>query len=192
MKIKSICVFCGSATGNNPEFHKAAYGLGKLLAENNISLIYGGAKVGMMGMVADGALENNGRVIGVLPVFFKEKEIAHDKIDEMILVDSMHERKQIMLHKADAFVALPGGFGTLDEISEILTLAQLGKYQKPLGFLNSCNYFDSFFNFVDVMHQYEFIGNAHKGLFISSDTPLDLLLKLEKFNSPVVRKWIKE
>jgi len=192
MEIRTLCVFCGSVSGHNKVFAENAYNFGKLLAAEGIRLIYGGAKVGMMGHVADGALANGGKVTGVLPVFFKEKEIAHDKIDEMILVDSMHERKQIMFDMSDAFVALPGGYGTLDEISEVLTLAQLGKFQKPLGFLNTEGFFDAFFSMVDTMHDGGFIKDFHKDLFVSATESQVLMTKLKSFSLFFVRVWIKQ
>ncbi len=189
--IKSICVFCGSRTGRNDEFSRIAYDFGKLLALNNITLVYGGAKVGIMGAVANGVLENKGKAIGVLPVFFKEKEIIHDNLTELILVDSMHERKVKMIDMSDAFVALPGGFGTLDEISEVLTLSQLGKYKKPLGFLNMGGFFNYLLLFFESMYAYQYIKNEHLELYHASSDPSELIQWLENYKAPKVKQWIK-
>lgn len=189
--MESICVFCGSRLGNKSVFSAAAYEFGKLLALNNITLIYGGAKVGMMGAVANGTLENGGKAIGVLPVFFREKEIAHDSLNELIIVDSMHERKVKLIDMSDAFVALPGGFGTLDELAEVLTLSQLGKYKKPMGFLNTDGFFDPLMQFFTTMHNYQFIKNEHLQLFHSTSDGSELIQWLQNYKAPVVKQWIK-
>ncbi|OPZ98832.1 MAG: LOG family protein YvdD [Bacteroidetes bacterium ADurb.Bin408] len=189
--MKSVCVFCGSRSGNDKQYTGAAYEFGKALAEQNLLLIYGGAKVGMMGAVADGALQNGGKAIGVLPVFFKKKEIAHNKLDELILVDSMHERKVKLIDMSDAFVALPGGFGTLDEISEVLTLSQLGKYTKPMGFLNTGKFFDPLLHFFGHMENESFISPAHLKLFHAEENPAQLINWLRHYEAPEVKRWIK-
>jgi len=189
--IKSLCVFCGSRTGRNDDFSRIAYDFGKLMALSNINLVYGGAKVGIMGAIANGVLNNQGKAIGVLPIFFKEKEIIHDKLTELILVDSMHERKVKMIDMSDAFVALPGGFGTLDEMSEVLTLSQLGKYKKPLGLLNIEGFFDHLLMFFETMYNHQYIKNEHLKLFYASSEPSQLIQWLENYNPPKVKQWIK-
>lgn len=189
--IKSVCVFCGSRLGNDEVFSSEAYAFGKLLAEKNLTMIYGGAKVGMMGALANGVLENGGKAIGVLPVFFKEKEIVHDNLDELILVDSMHERKVKLIEMSDAFVALPGGFGTLDELAEVLTLTQLGKYRKPMGFLNTNGFFDHLLRFFDAMYANEFIKEEHLQLYYSTPDGAQLIDWLSNYKAPTVKQWIK-
>lgn len=189
--MKSVCVFCGSRNGNNKLYTDAAYAFGKALAEQNLLLIYGGAKVGMMGAVADGALQNGGKAIGVLPVFFRKKEIAHAHLDELILVDSMHERKVKLIDMSDAFVALPGGFGTLDEISEVLTLSQLGKYKKPMGFLNTNGFYDPLISFFNRMETDAFISPDHLKLFHAEADPAGLISWLRHYEAPEVKRWIK-
>ena len=134
--MKSVTVFCGSSMGTDPIYKSQAFLLGKTLAQQNIKLIYGGAKVGLMGAVADGALSENGKVIGVLPHFLGTKEIAHESLTELIRVESMHERKTKMSELSEGVIALPGGFGTLEELFEMLTWGQLGLHQKPIGILN--------------------------------------------------------
>jgi len=189
--MKSVCVFCGSRLGNDKVYSDAAYAFGKLLAEKNLTMIYGGAKVGMMGALADGVLENGGKAIGVLPVFFQEKEIVHDNLDELILVNSMHERKVKLIDMSDAFVALPGGFGTLDELAEVLTLTQLGKYKKPMGFLNTNGFFDHLLHFFDAMHTNEFIKKEHLQLYYASPDGSQLIDWLAEYKAPTVKQWIR-
>lgn len=140
--MNSLCIFCGSRTGLNGTYRQEAEILGKLMAENNIRLIYGGGKVGMMGVIADSVLQHGGHVIGVIPKSLVDLELAHPDANEMIVVDNMHKRKERMYELSDAFLALPGGFGTLDEFCEIFTWFQLGFHKKKIGFLNSDNYFD--------------------------------------------------
>jgi len=190
--MKNICVYCASARGNEPMFVDAAYTLGRLMAEKKLGLIYGGAKVGLMGAVANGLVDNGGHVTGVLPHFFHEKEIAHHNIDKLIMVNSMHERKVLMIESSDAFIALPGGFGTLDEISETLTLAQLGKHKKPFGFLNTGGFFDPLFDFFENMYKRELILDIHKSLYVVSDCPETLINKLIIYAPPPVKQWIKD
>lgn len=189
--MKKVCVFCASASGNDLGVVKAANNLGRQLAAHELTLVYGGAKVGLMGSVADGVKAGGGRVIGVLPVFFKEKEIAHDAIDEMIFVNTMAERKMKMLDISDAFVALPGGFGTLDEVTEVLSLVQLGKYTKPMGFLNINNFFGPLLQLFDNMHSLNYIRDIHKELYVSSENSGELIDKLKTFQPPKVKRWIR-
>lgn len=191
MKIKSIEVFCGSSAGHSPEYSKAAYELGKYLGENSIELVYGGAKIGIMGAVAQGALDNGGRVVGVLPEFLKTKEIAHPELSEIIATESMHERKMIMHELTDAVLTLPGGFGTLDELFEMLTWSQLGLHQKPIGLYNINSYFDSLLAFIQKMHGEGFLNKANSELILASDSIDDLFLAMENFDAPPVPKWIK-
>ena len=140
--MNSLCIFCGSRTGLNGTYRQEAEILGKLMAERNIRLVYGGGKVGMMGVIADSVLQHGGHVIGVIPKSLVDLELAHPNANEMIVVENMHKRKERMYALSDAFLALPGGFGTLDEFCEIFTWFQLGFHKKKIGFLNSDNYFD--------------------------------------------------
>jgi uncharacterized protein (TIGR00730 family) len=147
--IRRICVFCGSNPGRGERYRESAVSLGRALAARGVGLVYGGGKVGLMGAIADAALAAGGEVIGVIPKALVRRELAHRGLTELRVVDSMHERKALMARLADAFVALPGGFGTMDEFCEILTWAQLGLHRKPYGLLNVDGYFDRFLAFVD-------------------------------------------
>lgn len=149
--MKSISVFCGSAIGDDPAFGEDAYKLGKILAEFRIRLVYGGGKTGLMGEVARGALEHGGEVIGVMPEFLMKKEVAHTGLTELIVTSNMHDRKLILNEKADGFIALPGGFGTLEELFEIITWSQLGLHAKPVGILNTQGYYDHLLSLFDHM-----------------------------------------
>ena len=140
--MKSIAVFCGSAAGNNPIYTQLAAELGRTFARRGITLVYGAGNVGLMGVMADAALESGGRVVGAIPHFIKDKEVCHTGLTELITVESMHERKRIMADKADGFMSLPGGFGTMDELFEILTWKQLQLHRNPVGLLNWNGYYD--------------------------------------------------
>ena len=191
MKIKSVEVFCGSSSGSNPVYSEAAYELGKYLGENEIELVYGGAKIGIMGAIAQGTLDSGGRVVGVLPEFLKTKEIAHPQLSEIIATNSMHERKMIMHELTDAVITLPGGFGTLDELFEMLTWSQLGLHKKPIGLYNVNSYFDSLLAFISKMNEEGFLNSANKDLILNHDNIGDLISALESFEAPPVPKWIK-
>ena len=191
-KLKSICVFCGSSSGKGASFEESAKRLGKLFAENQIQLIYGGAQVGLMGTVADACIENGGRVIGVIPKGLCKKEIAHSGLTELIVVKDMHERKAKMASLADAFVALPGGLGTLEELFEVLTWAQLGIHQKPIGLLNTDSYFQSLLNFLNTVAQSGFMSDKHSEILLVESNAEKLLSKLENFEVPEFFKWMSE
>jgi uncharacterized protein (TIGR00730 family) len=190
--MKRITVFCGSSFGTEKFFEEQAYLLGKTLANQNIGLVYGGAKVGLMGSVANGAMENGGEVIGVLPHFLQSKEIAHDHLTELILVDSMHERKTKMNDLCDGVIALPGGFGTLEEVFEMLTWAQLGLHQKPIAFLNLNGFYNELFALLKTMVSQGFLKEVNESMVLSSDNIDDLLLKMKNYQAPAVGKWIKK
>ena len=149
--MKSITVFCGSSSGTDGVYKSQATLLGRALAERNIQLVYGGAQIGLMGAVADGVLTHGGRAIGVLPGFLKSKEIAHDRLTELIIVETMHERKTKMHELCDGVIALPGGFGTLEELFEMLTWGQLGLHKKPIGLLNTDNFYDPLITLLQTM-----------------------------------------
>lgn len=165
---RRVCVFCGSAPGNREAFGQAAMLLGVSLARRNLGLVFGGGKVGLMGILADAVLSNGGRVTGVIPTFLSSREIAHDGLQDLRVVGSMHERKALMANLSDAFLVMPGGMGTLDEMCEILTWAQLGLHAKPVGLLNVEGYFDSFLAFLDQAVSEGFVRDQHRRLLCVS------------------------
>ena len=146
--MKAICVYCGSSSGNHPAYLEKARKLGEVMASEGLTLVYGGSKIGLMGKLADSVLEKGGRVVGVLPEALKTKEVAHPRLQELHIVKNMHERKAKMADLSDAFIALPGGFGTMDEVMEMITWNQLGFQAKPIGFLNVEGYYDKLFDFL--------------------------------------------
>ena len=188
--MKRICVYCGSNPGANPAFADAARQLGNLLADRGLWLVYGGASVGVMGAVADGVLENGGHAIGVLPHFFASKEIAHDGLDELIIVNSMHERKARMAELSDGFVALPGGWGTIEEIFEMLTWAQLGHHEKPCGLLNVDSYYDELAAFLEKAIENRFVKDEFRPMMMIDESSGSLLDRFADYSAPHVRKWI--
>lgn len=187
--MKSICVFCASSLGNDPVYAETAFELGEILAENGIELIYGGAQVGLMGKVAEGSLSHNGKVTGIIPGFLKTKEIVHANLTELITVKTMHERKALMHDKSDAFIALPGGFGTLEELFEILTWAQLSLHKKPVGILNVNGYYDPLIQLVEKMIDEELLRNEYKRMLLISDSIEDLISQINLYEVPFVNKW---
>lgn len=188
--MKSITVFCGSNPGNNPVHRDEAYRLGKTLAQKGIRLVYGGSKVGLMGAVASGHGDHGGTTIGVLPHFLRTKEIAHDQLDELILVDTMHERKLKMNELCDGVIALPGGFGTMEELFEMLTWAQLGLHKKPIGLLNIDGFYDGLVQFIHQMVYTGFLKPVNEEMLLLADAIDPLLKKMEQYQAPQVAKWI--
>jgi len=188
--MQSVCVFCGSSSGLDPAYVDAANRLGRALAGEGITLVYGGACVGLMGAVADAALAAGGKAIGVLPDFLRRKELAHPRLTELHVVDSMHERKARMAELSDGFIALPGGMGTLEELFEIITWAQLGLHAKPCGLLNVHRYYDPLIEFVSRMADEGFIKDKHKGLVLAADTPEEMLAAMRAFEPIRVQKWV--
>lgn len=186
-----ICVYCGSSSGADDVYAEAARSLGALLAASNIGLVYGGARKGLMGILADAVLENGGKVSGVIPRALQGKEIAHEGLSELHVVDSMHERKSLMAVLSDGFVALPGGFGTLEEIIEVLTWGQLQFHDKPCGLLNVDGYFDSLLAFFGHAAERGFLRPQHRDMLLVANTPAELLDRFEHYEPPVVRKWIE-
>jgi len=185
-----ICVYCGSSPGKLPEYREAARALGNELAARGLGLVYGGAGIGVMGAVADGVLEKGGKAIGVIPYSLATKEVAHDGLDELIVVTSMHERKAKMAELSDGFIALPGGWGTIEEIFEMLTWAQLGFHEKPCGLLNVRSYFDHLFAFLENAIDQRFVKEEHRPMIIMEDLPGVLLDRFGDYRAPRVRKWI--
>jgi uncharacterized protein (TIGR00730 family) len=190
--LNRITVFCGSSLGNDDIYRLQATLLGKALAKQNIELIYGGAKIGLMGAVADGALSEGGFVTGVLPKFLRSKEIAHEGLTHLILVDSMHERKTKMNELCDGVIALPGGFGTMEEFFEMLTWAQLGLHQKPIAILNVNGFYDSLIALTQIMVDKELLKEVNQKMLLVSGNIEDLLNKMRNYVAPVVGKWINE
>jgi hypothetical protein len=192
MNLKRIAVFCGSSLGTDSIYALQAHQLGKTLAKQNIELVYGGAKIGLMGAVADGALNGGGHVIGVLPKFLRSKEIAHEGLTQLILVDNMHERKTKMNELCDGVIAMPGGFGTLEEFFEMLTWAQLGLHQKPIAILNVNGFYDSLISLTQTMVDKGLLKEVNQKMLLVSDNIDDLLNKMKNYVAPVVGKWINE
>jgi uncharacterized protein (TIGR00730 family) len=190
--MKSICVFCGSSMGINKTYRATAASFGKILAEHNITLVYGGGKVGLMGVMADSALAAGGKCIGIIPKNIADLEIAHDFLTELHIVKSMQERKAMMMEISDAFVALPGGLGTLDELAEVLTYNQLRIFDKPLGLLNVNGYFDHLTRFFDHGVTEGFVRKEHRDNIILSDNAHELLKKLNQYQPVHIGKWIEE
>lgn len=188
--MKSICVFCGSNDGDRPAYTEAASELGAAIARRGLTLIYGGAHVGLMGTLADAALQAGGTVIGVMPMALVEKEIAHFGLTELREVGSMHERKALMADLSDGFVALPGGAGTLEEIFEIWTWGQLGHHDKPVGFLNVEAYFDRLLTFLDHQTEERFMRREHRDMLIVDTDAGSMLDRFATYQAPKVAKWI--
>jgi uncharacterized protein (TIGR00730 family) len=188
--MKRIAVYCGSSSGTDANFKAQATLLGQTLAKRDIGLVYGGAKVGLMGAVADGVLQAGGKVIGVLPDFLRSKEIAHGGLTELILVESMHERKTKMNELCDGVIALPGGFGTMEEFFEMLTWAQLGLHQKPVALLNIDHFYDALLTFVQTMVDKGFLKEINRTMLLVSHDIDDLLDKMDNYVAPAVGKWI--
>ena len=188
----SICVFCGSSMGKKPEYKKAAEELGRLLLERNIRLVYGGANVGLMQILADTVLKGGGEVIGIMPQMLIEKEVAHSNLTKMITVGSMSERKIRMVEISDAFIAMPGGFGTLDELAEVITYNQLRLTDKPIGILNTAGYFDPLLAFFDHITEEGFLRHEHRQNLIVDDNVGVLLRKMSEFQPVAMDKWLED
>ena len=188
--MRRIAVFCGSSSGINGTYALWAEKLGRALAERSIELVFGGGKVGLMGHLANAALAAGGRVTGVIPAFLRIEEVAHEGLTEMITVETMHERKALIHQLSDGAIAMPGGFGTLDELFEMLTWAQLGIHTKPVGILNINGYFDHITRAIDAMVAEGFLRGANKNLLLVSEGIDDLLVQMECYKAPSVPKWI--
>jgi uncharacterized protein (TIGR00730 family) len=187
---KSICVFAGSSLGAEPMFARAAAALSRELVARGYGLVYGGANVGLMGVVANTVLECGGRVTGVIPDFLVAKEIAHQQLSELVVVSSMHERKNTMASRSDGFVALPGGFGTIEEFFEVLTWAQLALHVKPCGLLNVEGYYDGLLRFLDNAVAQQLLKPANREMVIVEDDPARMLDRFAAYAAPAVSKWI--
>jgi uncharacterized protein (TIGR00730 family) len=188
--IKRVCVFCGANPGADPVFVQAARRVGAALARRKLTVVYGGGHTGLMGTVADAALEEQGQVIGVIPHNLEQKELAHRGLTELHVVHSMHERKAMMADLADAFIALPGGIGTLEEMFEIWTWGQLGLHHKPCGLLNVKGYYDALWVFLKGMVEQKFLRPEHWEMMMVDDDPEHLLERFQNYVPPQTHKWI--
>jgi len=190
--MKSITVFCGSSFGTDDIYKNQAFLLGQTFAKQQIQLIYGGADVGLMGTVADGVLSEGGKAIGVLPQFLQSKEIAHKNLTELIIVETMHERKMKMNDLCDGVIVLPGGYGTLEEFFEMITWAQLGLHKKPIGILNIDGFYDDLIKLVQTMVNKGFLKQVNSDMLLISNSIDELLEKMKNYQAPSVGKWISK
>jgi uncharacterized protein (TIGR00730 family) len=189
--VRAVCVFCGSNAGARDDYLIAAQATGRAIAARGLTLVYGGAAVGLMGALADAALEARGEVVGVIPEALVRREIAHPHLTALHSVGSMHERKAMMSDLSDAFLALPGGAGTLEELFEVWTWGQLGHHAKPVGLLNVAGYFDALLDFLDHVTDERFMRQAHRDMLIADDDPQRVLDRFEHYEPPHVEKWIR-
>lgn len=188
--MQRVCVFCGSREGARPEYKEAARDLGYSLVERGYGLVYGGASVGLMGTIADAVLERGGEVIGVIPQALVDRELAHPHLSELHVVGTMHERKALMAARSDAFIALPGGFGTFEELFEVVTWGQIGIHRKAMGLLDVAGYFDTLLAMVERGVSEGFIPDTHRDLLCADPDPRSLLDRLERYQVPDLgRKW---
>ena len=185
-----ICIFCGSSSGARESYAKATTVLAQHLARNVIGIVYGGGKVGLMGELADAALAAGGEVIGVMPRSLVDKEIAHTRLSELRVVDSMHERKALMAELSDGFIALPGGYGTFEEFCEVLTWTQLGLQRKPCGLLNVDGFYDRLLSLFDHAVDERFLKPVHRQMVLSDSRPEPLVSRLLEYEPPLIEKWI--
>lgn len=187
--MKNVVVFCGANLGKGQVYYDHAYTLGRILASNGIAVIFGGGKVGLMGAVAEGALHHDGRVVGVIPKFLRTKEIAYEDVSQLIEVENMHERKMRMHELSDAIIAMPGGWGTMEELFEMMTWAQLGLHKKPIGILNVNGYYNSFIAMMDNMVSEGFLKQELRDMLLVSNKVEDLIEKMQNYTPPVVPQF---
>jgi uncharacterized protein (TIGR00730 family) len=188
--MQRICVYCGSSSGSNGLYSQAARDLANILVQSDLQLVYGGASKGTMGILADAVLERGGKVHGVIPKMLEEKEIAHSGLTELHVVASMHERKSMMAALSDGFIALPGGFGTLEELIEILTWGQLRFHDKPCGVINVMGYFDKLLEFLDHTHKEGFLRAENRAMLLCDESPAGLIRQFERYTAPQIDKWV--
>ncbi|MCA9030266.1 MAG: TIGR00730 family Rossman fold protein [Planctomycetaceae bacterium] len=190
--MKSLCVFCGSSTGSNPVFQQAAVRLAEEIVRREMRLVYGGGNIGLMGIVADAVLAGGGEVLGVIPHALARREVAHANLTELILVESMHERKARMAQMADGFIAMPGGFGTFEEFCEVLTWNQLGIHTKPCGLLNVEGFYDSLIALFDHARDQKFLRPQHRDIVVVDSAPDRLIDQMLAMKTTTVEKWLNE
>lgn len=188
MKINSLCVYCGSYPGKNEQYCQKAENIACVLAENNITLVYGAGSTGIMGALSQAMLDKNAKVIGVVPKIFSEKAVRND-LTKLHITESMHQRKALMFELSDAMIALPGGIGTVEEIMEVFTWSQLGFHIKPVGLLNICSYYDKLVQFLDHAVQQGFVKDIHRQMILVDDDFESLLDKMRKYSPPEDDKW---
>jgi uncharacterized protein (TIGR00730 family) len=190
--MESLCVFCGSSSGYHPVYEKAAYELGKRFAEENLTLVYGGGGVGLMGVLANAVLEHGGKVIGIIPRFLYDLEVGLDSVTQLLIVDSMHERKQKMAELANGFIAMPGGIGTLEELFEIFTWAQLALIRKPVAILDINGFYDDLIRHLQRMVKEGFLKSDNLDTLIISQNIHELIMKIQAYNYTETPKWIEK
>lgn len=190
MKLKSISVFCASSVGFDAIWAKEARHVGAYLTSQDITVVYGGGRVGLMGELANGALENDGKVIGVIPHFLNSKEIGHTGVTELIAVETMHERKMKMSELCDGIIAMPGGFGTMEELFEMITWAQLGLHQKPVALLNTNGFYNHLLTFIQEMVNAGLLKKENQDMLLVADNIEELLVKMETYDASAVPKWL--
>ena len=188
--LKNICVFCGSSDGNDTKITDAAIELAHLFVQRDISLVYGAAKIGVMGTLAEHMLKGKGSVIGIIPQFLKKKEVVHLGLSELVTTENMHDRKLLMQQRSDGFIAMPGGFGTLEELFEIITWLQLGLHAKPIGLLNTNGFYDALLELIENMVRRGFLSMENYELLLVDSSPEGLLKKMENFKAPQLPKWL--
>lgn len=188
--LNTLCVYCGSSPGRRPEYVEGAKHLARVLVAEDVGLVYGGASVGVMGVLADTMLADGGEVIGIIPEDLVDQEVAHNGLTALHVVDSMHDRKARMADLSDGFVALPGGLGTIEELFEVLTWAQLGLHRKPCGLLNVCGYYDQLSDFLDHTVSEQFVKEKHRSMLIVEEDPNRLLSRFKSYEAPHEGKWI--
>lgn len=188
--MKRLAVYCGSSPGADPAYADGALALGTAMVARGLGLVFGGGHVGLMGTIADAVLAAGGEVVGVIPTALRDKELAHKGCTELHIVDTMHERKALMADLADGFVAMPGGYGTFDEMFEMLTWGQLGYHSKPCGFLNIAGYYDALFTFLDTCVDARFVTRTHRDMILTGAEPGALLDAIAAFDPPDQAKWL--
>lgn len=191
-QFKSICVFCGANFNGDESLKKAIEELAEAFVQRDITLVFGGGRVGVMGLMADEVLKRGGKVIGVIPGFLLDKEVGHNGLTELIVTENMHQRKQTMANLSDGTITLPGGFGTLEEFFEVLTWLQLGLHQKPIGLLNVNGFYNFLLKQMDVMVEQQFLKPVNRSLVIDSASPVNLIIKMEVFDVAPDEKWFRD
>lgn len=187
---RSVCVYCGASPGHDPLYAEAARALGREMAQQKLALVYGGGHVGLMGIIADAVLEAGGEVTGVIPKALMDTEVGHNRLTRLLVVKDMHERKALMAEHANGFIAMPGGLGTLEELFEAMTWAQLGFHEKPVGLLNVNGFYDPLIAFLSQLEQEGFLRAEHRHLLINENEPLALLERLRGFRMPEGVSWL--